>query len=242
MSFYEVANHPLIYAMVICGIAFVALFCIVSLRKSWKRAIVMGYSKDKLWNIVKTSASATIMPSFAVVIGFFTLTTILGIPWPWWRLSVLGSVTYETMAANMAVQSTGLNLGELSVATARDFVLVMFVMSIGIVGGLTLSIFISKRIQTGTISMTSKDQRWGALGSSMFFLVICAVFVIPAFVDYSHKGLVTLLTLFTSAGLAVGINIIATRFKISALKMFNLAVSMLLAMASSVLWDYLLPK
>ncbi|MDR1352887.1 MAG: DUF5058 family protein, partial [Treponema sp.] len=73
MSFFDVANHWLIYLLVIIGIIFVAGFSLVSMRKSWKRAVVKGWSHEKLMNLVKMTVSTTIMPSISIVIGVFAL-------------------------------------------------------------------------------------------------------------------------------------------------------------------------
>ncbi|GHV60793.1 hypothetical protein AGMMS49587_03310 [Spirochaetia bacterium] len=240
MGFYDAANHWLIYLMVIIGILYVAGLAVVSMRKSWKRALAKGYSREKLMTVVKASVSATIVPSLAIVIGLFSLVALLGIPWPWWRLSVVGAVTYETMAADSAIKAVGLSLGQLSQATAQDFVLVMFVMSIGIIAGLIVSPFISKKIQTGTMKLKTGDKRWGALGGSIFILVIILVFVTPMLLDYSKTGIVRLLTICTSVGITIALGAAAKREKLSWLKSFILAISMILAMASSVLWTGLL--
>ncbi|GHT56896.1 hypothetical protein FACS1894109_07420 [Spirochaetia bacterium] len=178
--------------MAIIGILYVAGLAVVSMRKSWKRALAKGYSREKLMTVVKASVSATIVPSLAIVIGLFSLVALLGIPWPWWRLSVVGAVTYETMAADSAIKAVGLSLGQLSQATAQDFVLVMFVMSIGIMFGICVSPFISKKIQAGTMNLKTGDKRWGALGGSIFILVIIVL------LDYSKTGIVRLLTICTS--------------------------------------------
>jgi hypothetical protein len=241
MGFYDVANHWLIYVMVTLGIALVALFAIISMRKSWKRARAKGYSTEKLMTVVKASVSATIIPSIAVVIGFFSLAAILGVPWPWWRLSVVGSVTYETMAIDTAIKAGGLDMTTLSQATAKDFVLVMYVMSIGIIGGLFFSPFVAKSIQTGTMNIKAGDQRWGSLGGSVFMMVILTVFAVPMFLDYSHSGIVKLLTFATSAVVTIILHNIATKGGQKWLATFILALSLLLGMASSVMWDVLVP-
>jgi hypothetical protein len=235
MGFYDVANHGLIYVMVMLGVALVALFTIISMRKSWKRARVKGYSTEKLMTVVKASVSATIIPSIAVVIGFFSLAAILGVPWPWWRLSVVGAVTYETMAIDTAIKAGGLDMTTLSAATAKDFVLVMYVMSIGIIGGLFFSPFVSKRIQSGTMNIKAGDKRWGSLGGSVFMLVILTVFSVPVFLDYTHSGLVKLLTFATSAVVTIILQSIVTRGGQKWLATFILALSLLLGMASSVM-------
>jgi hypothetical protein len=239
MSFFDVANHWLIYLMVIIGIAFVACFAIVSMRTSWKRALAKGYSHEKLMSIVKLTVSATIVPSIAIVIGLFSLVALLGIPWPWWRLSVVGSLVYETMAADSAIKAVGLDLARLTEATAQDFVLVMYVMSIGIMGGMFVSPFVTKSIHLGSMKMKAGDKRWAALGGTTFFLVIQSVFVVPIFLNWRPAGFVQMLTFLTSVALTVILGKIATG-KLAFLKSFILAISLILAMASSLLWNALL--
>ncbi|MDR3139619.1 MAG: DUF5058 family protein [Treponema sp.] len=237
MSFYDVAGHWLIYLMVSIGILFVVGLSVVSMRKSWKRAIEKGFPREKLMVVVKASVAATVVPAIAIVIGYFSLATMLGIPWPWWRLSVVGAVTYETMAADMALRAGGVDV---NTATAKDFVLVMYVMSIGIIGGLCVAPFISKPIQMGTMKIKTGDKRWGALGASVFFLVILVVFVVPMFLDHSKNGLVKLLTLLTSLMVSLILNFIIKKTKANWFKSFVLAISMLVAMTSAVLWTSML--
>jgi len=233
MSFYEIANHWLIYTMVIIGILYVLGFSALSVRRSWKRALELGYTREKLMNVVKASISFTVVPALAIVIGFFSLAAMLGIPWPWWRLSVIGAVTYELMAADMALKSANVQLAS---ATGAEFVLIMFVMTIGIIGGLITSLFISKSIQNGTLKMAEKDPRWGALGNSVFMMTILVVFMIPVIVTLG----VSFLTLVTSAVVTIILSVIIKKTGAVWLGNFVLVISIIVAMASSVLWTSLL--
>lgn len=233
MSFYDVAESPLLYILVIIGILYVLGFSGIFLKRSWKRAQELGITKKDLFNVAKSSISFTIVPSIAIVIGFFSLAAMLGVPWPWYRLSVIGSVTYEIMAANMALDSTGVSL---ATAGAEVFTLIMYVMSICILGGLIVSVIFSKKIQSGAMKMKNKDVRWGYLGTSCFMLTIMVVFLIPMLLE----GGVTLLTLLTSAGVAVILGAIIKKFNIGWLSNFVLALCLLIAMTSSVLWTNLL--
>ena len=233
MGFYDVAGHWLIYTMVIIGILYVLGFAAVSMRKSWKRALELGYTKEKLMNVVKSSVSFTIVPSIAIVIGFFSLAAMLGIPWPWWRLSVVGAVAYELMAADMSLSAANVQLAS---ATSTEFVLVMFVMTICILGGLTSSLFIAKRIQNGTLKRTEKDPRWGALGNSVFMMTIMVVFIVPMIVNMG----VDVLTLVTSALITIFLGFVIKKTGALWLGNFILALSILGAMTSSVLWTALI--
>ncbi|MDD4311204.1 MAG: DUF5058 family protein [Eubacteriales bacterium] len=233
MGFYDVANHWLIYVMVTIGIVIVLGFAVLSLRKSWKRALEIGYTKQQLMNVTKSSLYFTIVPSIAIVIGLFSLAALLGIPWPWWRLSVIGSVAYELMAADMVFKSASV---QVATATSTDFVLIMYVMTIGIIGGLVTSLFVAKKIQTGTLKRSVKDPRWGALGNSVFMMTIMVVFLVPVIVNLG----VDLMTLITSAIITLILVFIIKKTGAKWLNNFVLAISLLLAMGSSVLWSALI--
>lgn len=230
MSFFEVAKHPLIYVMVTIGILMVLGISALTVQKSWKRALELGYKKEDLMKIVKSSGTFSVMPAVGIVIGLFALSNLIGTPWAWWRLSVIGSLTYETMAAKMALGTL-----EPALATATDFVLVMFVMTIGIMGGLVLSPIMAEKIHTGSVKMKDKDARWGALGNSTFMLAIILAFVVPMF----FQGIVVTLTLLTSIVTSYILVQIAQKYKVAWLGEFIIVFTMITAMLSSLLWTSL---
>jgi hypothetical protein len=236
MSFFDLANSPLLYGLVALGICYVILFALLFIRKSWKRAIEIGMTKDELMNVVKSSAIFTVVPSLAIVIGLFSLVAILGIPWPWFRLSVIGSVAYELMAADAAVKVLGIEIGSLASAGVQSFVLIMYVMSISILGGIIVLFFIGEKLSEGVINMKEKDPRWGALGNSTFMMALLVVMTIPMILE----GGVKFAVLITSALVAVLLSLIIKKFKIKWLQNFVLATSLIAAMASSILWTQLL--
>jgi hypothetical protein len=230
MGYYDIAGHRLTYAVVVIGILYVLAFVIISMRRAWKRALEIGFTRERLWGIVKSSVSCAFVPSTAGLAGFFTLAPLLGIPLSWWRLSIVGSTAYEIMAAEMALNTAGV---ELSSAGASEYIQVMYVMAIGIIGGLILLPLFAERIHRGTIRLKQKDARWGPLGNSVFMLAVALVFVIPMIMG----GGVRLLTLLTSAAVTLVLALLCRRFRLSALNDFILAIAMISAMASSVFWD-----
>ncbi len=228
-----ISENKVLYLLVILGICYVLGVAILFLKKSWDRAKNLGFTKTELSNVIKASVSFSVVPSIAIVVGFFGLVTMLGVPWPWFRLSVIGSVAYEIMAADMSLKATG---HELASATSMDFMLIMYVMSLCILGGLIVSILFSKKIQMGTMAMKQKDSRWGALGNSTFMLTIIIVFLVPMLMG----GGVNLLTFITSLGIALILSMLVKKFELIWLNNFILALSLLGAMISSVFWTNLL--
>lgn len=231
MSFFDVANSRFLFAAVGIGILYVIGFAVFYGFKSYSRAVEVGVPKEKLREVMRSSAVFTVVPSLAIVLGFFSLAALLGIAWPWFRLSVIGSVTYEIMAADSALKTLG--IVSPSAASGRVFVTLMYVMTICIMGGVILSIFVAKRIQRGTMELKAKDERWGSLAMSTFMTTIMVVFLVPIIL----KGGTYLMTLITSAVITAVLGLIARKFQIKWLEGFILAISLIVAMASSVLWS-----
>jgi hypothetical protein len=234
MKYLDIAGHRLVYGTIIICVLYILSLIILIIRKSWVRALETGYHKEQLWRVVKMSVSYAFVPSIAVLVGFFTLVPMLGIPLSWWRLSVVGNTSYEIMAANMAMKTAGVT--DVSSATAREFILIMYVMALGIMGGMVISVILSENIQKGTFKLRTVDRRWSALGVSTYMLTILIVFIVPIFLGFS----VALLTLLTSAMLMIILKLLIGKFNMIWLNEFSLTISMLTAMVSSVLWHRLL--
>lgn len=233
MSYFNLAESGAVWIGVAAVIIIVMVLAAIFIRKSWVRALELGYSSAQLNNVVKSTVSFSVVPSIAILIGFFGLATMVGVPWAYYRLSVVGSVAYEVMAADSALKAVGVELGN---ATARDFSLVSLVMSICILGGLVTATLFAKNIQAGTMKMKERDARWGALGGSTFMMTILIVFVVPMVL----KGGVTLLTLLTSSAITLVLGLVIKGTGSKWLTNFVLAIALLVAMGSSVLWTGLL--
>ena len=108
MTFMSIMNSFPLYILVIAGLLFVFALCLVTLKQARQRALELGLSKEEIMGVIKSSALFSIVPSLSVVVGLFSLQAVLGVPWSWYRLSVIGSVSYELIAADMAAIGAGL--------------------------------------------------------------------------------------------------------------------------------------
>lgn len=90
--------------------------------------------KKKLNKVLTSSIVFSIVPSIGILMGVITLAGSLGIPLPWLRLSVIGALHYETMAADTAAKAAGVALSA-DAMTGSAFVTIAVVMTIGIIWG-----------------------------------------------------------------------------------------------------------
>ena len=238
MSLSAIMNSRLLYILVAGGLGLIFLLCAVMLKMAWGRCLELGISKQKIKDVIKSSVLFSIVPSISIVIGLFSLAAVLGVPWPWFRLSVGGSVSYEPMAPEMAATGAGYeSIGALAAADNGSIAgAIMFVMSIGIMFGIVTCTIFGKKIQTSMASFREKNGAWGALATGCFTLAMLVVFL-PVQV---FKGPVFTLTLITSALITLAHNIIIKKTGWTWLSNFVLADSLVLAMVASVFFDSLL--
>ena len=238
MSLSAIMNSRLLYILVAGGLGLIFLLCAVMLKMAWGRCLELGISKQKIKDVIKSSVLFSIVPSISIVIGLFSLAAVIGVPWPWFRLSVVGSVCYELMAADMAATGAGYeSIGALAAADNGSIAgAIMFVMSIGIMFGIVTCTIFGKKIQTSMASFREKNGAWGALATGCFTLAMLVVFL-PVQV---FKGPVFTLTLITSALITLAHNIIIKKTGWTWLSNFVLADSLVLAMVASVFFDSLL--
>ena len=126
-------------------ILFVLGQSIFFLVKSWKHGKELGIDKSKLKNAVTSSALFTIPSALSVLATVIALAPALGLVIPWVRLSVLGNITYETVAATEAINAFGITTGISEAITDPEaFAGVAWVMTIGICFSLVILPFVAK--------------------------------------------------------------------------------------------------
>ena len=234
MSFNYIMNSKLLYFLVILGILSILLFCLITLKRSYKYAIKLGMNKKILKSVILSSALFSIVPSISILIGLFGLVSVIGVPWSWFRLSVVGSVTYELMAADLVATNSG--YGSISALNAsgdsRTIGTIMFVMSICILGSVLGVLFFGKRIQNGVSKTCKKQGKLGVLIVNVLPLAIVEVFLPLQIMN----GIVSAAVVVTAFFVSLIHMVIIKRFKVQWLKNFILADSLLLGMVSSLIW------
>ena len=192
-------NHPLLFIMAGILIAVVLGQSVYFLVKALRHSKRLGMDQDKIKKTIKTAAIFTIAPAVAIVISVMTLSKKLGLPLPWLRLSVVGSMSYETIAANNALSAMGQSLGSETALNAQQYVNILLVMTISIMVGIWLVPAIGKKLQSGMKNMGNRDAKWADLFSNSLFIGMISAFLGFVFCDVSRlwtadaNGLVTVM-------------------------------------------------
>jgi len=178
-------NHPVLFLIAGILVAVVLGQSVYFLAKALRRSKQLGMDQAKIRKTMISAAIFTIAPAVAIVISVMILSKTLGLPLPWLRLSVVGSMSYETIAATNALGAMDQTLGAGSL-TAQQFVNVLIVMTISIMLGIWLVPLIGKRLQNGMKSLANRDQKWADTFSNALFIGMIAAFLGFVFCDVSR--------------------------------------------------------
>ena len=176
-------NHPVLY--VLAGLIVLAVLgqSLFFLLKALKRSREIGMDQSKIRKTIRTAAIFTIAPAVSIVISVIALSKSLGIPLPWLRLSVVGSLSYEAIAAGNALSAMGLELGKVSALTAQQYVNITLVMTISILVGIWLVPLIGKKLLGGMSKLEAKDAKWSEIFQNAMFIGMIAAFLGFVFCD-----------------------------------------------------------
>ncbi len=233
-------NSPILFLL--AGIAILAVLAqsVFFLVRAWKRGIQLGMGKEKLKKTAVTAGVFTIAPAVAIVIGVITLAKDLGLPLPWLRLSVVGSLSYETIAATNAENAMGLIFGQVSFLSAAQYVTIASVMTIGIMVGIWLVPVVCRRMQNGMISMENRDKKWSDIFSASMFTGMISAFLGYIFSNFSSvfrgntSGLIPVCVMAVSAVVMCLAGLLVKKLKWHWISDYALPISLIAGMASAI--------
>ena len=178
-------NHPLLFLIAGLLVAVVLGQSVYFLVKALRRSKELGMDPKKIRKTMLSAALFTVAPAVAIVISVMVLSKTLGLPLPWLRLSVVGSMSYETVAATNALSAMGQTLGAGNL-DAQQFVNVLIVMTVSIMLGIWLVPLIGKKLQSGMKSLANRDAKWADIFQNALFIGMIAAFLGFVFCDVAR--------------------------------------------------------
>lgn len=228
-------NSGFLYGVTSVVIVYVLAQSLFFLVRAAKRAKQLGIQSAVIKKTILSTSLFTIAPAVAILLGVITLSKFMGLPLPWLRLSILGALTYELPAASTTATAMNLSLSK-PITDASAYSAIAWVMTLGIIPGIFVVLFGLKKIQSGIVSIKSKDPKWGELFMSSMFLGMISAFVGMLFSDVRAglPGFIPIVVALVSAVIMAVCGILIKKCKMAWLEQYALPLSMLGAMAASI--------
>ena len=265
-------SSPALYLIAGAVILFVLAQSIFFLVKAWKHGKELGIDAKKLKNTVTSSALFTIPSALSVLATVIALAPALGLVIPWVRLSVIGNITYETVAATEAINAFGIETGITeAIKDPEVFAGVAWVMTLGICFSLVILPFVAKPLHKKFLNAGKKkeaeeievaktdtpaDSKKKRSFAGFMDYVTPALFIglIGAFVSNSilgagkadtvldGAGVLSVITLATAIIVSVVLELLSKKFKLTWLEPFIMPLGMIAAMGVAILAYNFLPE
>lgn len=228
-------NAPFLYGVTAVVIIYVLAQSLFFLIRAARRAKELGITSRTIQKTILSTALFTIAPAAAILLGVITLSKFLGLPLPWLRLSILGALTYELPAASSTATAMNLSLST-AITDPKAYTAIAWVMTLGIIPGIFVVLFGLKKMQSGIVSLKSKDPKWGEIFMSSMFLGMISAFVGMLFSDVRMglPGFIPIAVALVSAVLMGIEGILIKVCKWGWLEQYAPPISMLGAMAAAI--------
>lgn len=245
MDFKE---STLMYALGIGVVVFVIAQSLFFMIKAWKRAKEVGIESEKLRQTAISSALFSLAPAISILATVLALASALGIVLPWIRLSVIGNLAYETVAAENALDVLGSSIST-EVTNPKDFSAVAWTMTIGSCFPLILLPFLCKKVHKIMGKAVTKNKTAGAVGDILgaaAFIGIIAAFIARCVAgkpsDGPAAGFMSISVLLSAMVFTVALDYLCRKKSIKKLEPFVLPIAMFGAMGIAVLFTQIFPQ
>lgn len=216
---------------VLCGITIlmVLLQPLLFMYVAFKRGKDLNLSGEEMKEAARSSAVFSIIPSLPIIVSYLLLVPALGRYFPWLRLSVVGSAVYETMVANMSAEAFGLSSITAANIPLDVFVSILFVVTLGILGGNLFNLFFLKIYDKKVEDLKSGHAVLVPIITGAMFLGMYGTLATPHLTNFASIPAVTAILVAGIAALVLGM--LSRKHK--KLKEFSFPLSMIIGMLAS---------
>ncbi len=232
MKYLEVANSMGMWAAC-CVIVFVLIFqTYIFMSKAYKTGKEIGLTEEQMKSAIRTGGISTVGPSLAVVIAMVSVIVSLGAPFAWMRLSVVGSIPFELMAAETGAVAAGTNLGA-ATYDINAFAASVWTCTLGASGWLLICAFFTDKFDF---------LRRKAVGGNEALLPVLSISaMVGAFAYFGSpylvgKGLPSTMAYLGGGFTMVVVNVLADKMGIPKLKEWALGIAMVFGMIIAMMF------
>ncbi len=229
-DYLQIANGGIFY---LCGVVITILVLLQAfffIRISFKEGKKLGLSKEKMFKALRIGVITSIIPTIPAIIALIAMVPILGLPIPWIRQTIMGSTTYELVAAGIGAKAMSVSYGGPDFK-GPAFASTIWIMTLGSIWAVLIVVFFLRRFQSKISPASGGDPVWRNILINAAFFGVFSIFIADPIV----AGGVPLVTLIAGAILMAILAVLVVKLKINWLREFALTISMVGAMICAVL-------
>lgn len=248
MDFNDFKESPLMLGLALFVVLFIIVQSVFFIVKSWKHGKELGIDSEKLKSTVMSSILFTIAPAISILATVIVLANALGIILPWIRLTVIGNLAYETVAAQNALEALGGTLNQ-EVTDPTQFSTVAWAMTIGACFPILILPLVCKKLQHKIGNAANKDEKSKKIAdiiSAAAFIGIISAFISRSIAgttsdNKGNAGVLSVSVLIVSILAMLLLGWLCRKYKLTKFEPFAMPLSMFIGMGAAMLISNCLP-
>lgn len=227
MDYLEIANSPGMWITGAIVVSVIILQAIIFMKKAYSTGLKIGLTPQQMTRGMRAGLITSIAPSLAVAVTMISLIIPLGAPYAWMRLSIIGSVPYELMAASTGARVMGVELGGEGYGLTA-MAISMWTATICAGGWLILCAFFIPKFETARRRIVRGREEFLPILTACTFLGALCYFGLPHFVGGGPGAAAA-----SAGGVSILILGVISR-KLKWLKEWALGIAMIIGMLASI--------
>ena len=221
-EYLSVANAPMMW---VCVIPVVIVLCFqgyIFMRDAIKAGPIVGLTDKDVKEAIRAGAICSIGPGLSMFTVMVAFMAIIGGPFAWLRLSIIGTITTEMLGATAGATAMGVELG------GADYGVIAFANSVWVItlntwGFFIVNLLFAHKMEDLKAVVDRHDEKmFNAVGTAVMIGCV-AMFLAGQMVAGTPQLIAGI------AGFVIMTILIQIAEKVPALKEFNLGIAMLLA-------------
>ena len=156
MDAMQIANSLPMWIACGSAVLLVVVQALVFAKNAFSAGKKIGLTDKQLKGAIKSSAITSIGPSIVILSGMLSLLITVGGPMAWMRLSLIGSVMFESIAAGFGTSAVGVTLGA-DTLTPLALTMAVWTMILGSIGWVIFATFSASRMDKVQTKLTGGD-------------------------------------------------------------------------------------
>ena len=157
MDYLQIANSFPMWVAAGLAIALVLFQAIIFAKKSYGTGKEIGLTELQMKSAMKSSFITSLGPSVVILTGLLSLLVTVGGPMAWMRLSFIGSVMFEMMAAGFGTEAVGVKMG-IDPMTELAFANAVWTMILGSIGWIVFSVLTADKMEKVQVKFSKGDK------------------------------------------------------------------------------------
>lgn len=157
MDYLTIANSVPMWIAAGVAVLLVVFQAFIFARKSYETGKKVGLTETQMKSAMRSSMITAIGPSIVILTGLLALLVTVGGPLSWMRLSFIGSVMFELMAASFGAEAAGVKMG-IDQMTNVAFATAVWTMILGSIGWIIFATLTADKMEKVQTRISKGDQ------------------------------------------------------------------------------------